>query len=174
MDHELLASVASAGQSADDVAPYRFGPAVSPHLAADLAGTQIEPLELPGQAWAQTESADVLVCEGVGGFLVPLTAGFYVRDLAIALDLPLVIAAEPGLGTINHTLLTLEAARGAGLEVAAVVLSGWPDQPGDIERSNKDTIAALGDVAVCTLGITNPGELADAGAGLPVDDWLKD
>ena len=54
------------------------------------------------------------------------------------------IAASPGLGTINHTLLTIEAARAAGLEVAAVVLTPWPEEPTEIERSNRETIAALG------------------------------
>ena len=57
------------------------------------------------------------------------------------------IAASPGLGTINHTLLTIEAARAAGLEVAAVVLTPWPEEPSEIERSNRETIAALGGVA---------------------------
>src|SRR5437868_11113272 len=63
-DHELLASVASAGQSPTDVAPSRFGPPVSPHHAADLAGTTLEPLELVRAAKAARERADVLVCEG--------------------------------------------------------------------------------------------------------------
>ena len=64
------------------------------------------------------------------------------RDLAVALALPLVVAARPGLGTINHTLLTLEAARSAGLAVAGVVLTPWPEHPSAMERSNRETIAA--------------------------------
>lgn len=173
MDHQLLAGAAGGSQSADDVAPHRFGPAVSPHLAAELAGVGIEPLDLAAKARAQAERADVLICEGVGGLLVPLTPGFLVRDLALELDLALVIAAEPGLGTINHTLLTIEAARTAGLAVASVVLTPWPEHPGDIERSNKDTVASLGDVEVCTLATTAPDDLARAGASLPIDEWLE-
>ena len=68
------------------------------------------------------------------------------------------IAAPPGLGTINHTLLTLEAARAAGLEVAAVVLTPWPESPDEIERSNRETIAASAEVPVQTLP---PINLAD-------------
>ena len=71
----------------------------------------------------------MLVCEGVGGLLVPLTLGYLVRDFARDLGMPLVIAAGPGLGTINHTLLTIEAARAVGLEVGAVVLTPWPGDP---------------------------------------------
>jgi dethiobiotin synthetase len=74
-----------------------------------------------------------------------------VRDLAVDLGLPLVVAASPGLGTINHTLLTIEAARAAGLGVAAVVLTPWPETPSQIERSNRETIGAIGEVEVLTL-----------------------
>ena len=91
------------------------------------------------------------VVEGVGGLLVPLSESYLVRDLAVELGLPLLVAARPGLGTINHTLLTLEAARAAGLEVRAVVLTPWPSQPEAIERSNRETIARLGAVEVATL-----------------------
>jgi dethiobiotin synthetase len=74
-----------------------------------------------------------------------------VRDLAADLGYPLAIAAPPGLGTINHTLLTIEAARAAGLEVAMVVLTPWPERPTRIEQSNRETIADLGDVDVRIL-----------------------
>jgi dethiobiotin synthetase len=103
---------------------------------------------------------------------VPLTTGYLVRDLALELDLPLLVAARPGLGTINHTLLTLEAARTAGLEVAAVVMTPWPEEPSDMERSNRVTIESLGDVRVCGLAPTSPDRLAEAGERLPLDDLL--
>ena len=163
-DHELLAD--ATGQAPEDVAPLRFGPAVSPHLAAELAGTAIEPVRLVETARAAAAAADVLVCEGVGGLMVPITTGYLVRDLALDLGLPLLIAARPGLGTINHSLLTLEAARAAGLEPRTVVLTPWPDEPSAMERSNRDTIAALGGVEVATLPHTTPDDLATAGAPL--------
>jgi dethiobiotin synthetase len=103
------------------------------------------------EAAAAAARGRFLVAEGVGGLLVPLTAGYHVRDLARDLGLPLVVAAAPGLGTINHTLLTLEAARGVGLEVRTVVLTPWPQRPGEIELSNRETIAALGRVGVEVL-----------------------
>ena len=167
-DHELLASVATAGQAPDDVAPYRFGPPVSPHLAAELAGTTIEPAELVTAA----RGHELLVCEGVGGLLVPITPGYFVRDLAMALDLPVVIAARPGLGTINHTLLTIEAARAGGLRVAAVVMTPWPEEPSPMERSNRGSVERLGDVDVHGLSHTTRARLAEAGGSLPVEDWL--
>jgi dethiobiotin synthetase len=167
-DHELLASVAGAGQSREEVAPYRFGPPVSPHLAAELAGVTIEPAELVATARAH----ELVVCEGVGGLLVPITPGYMVRDLAVDLALPVVIAARPGLGTINHTLLTVEAARAAGLRVASVVMTPWPEEPTALERSNRATVERLGRVPVSGLLRTTPDALAEAGASLPLDDWL--
>ena len=98
------------------------------------------------------------------------------RDLAVALGLPVVVAARPGLGTINHTLLTLEAARATRLKVAAVVLTPWPHAPSRMERSNRDTIDRLGAVPVVTLprlDAGHPDVLADAGDQLPLADWLR-
>jgi dethiobiotin synthetase len=150
-DHALLRRAAESDQSDAEIAPYRYGPPASPHLAAAQAGGEIEPGRLLISARAAAAGADALVCEGVGGLLVPLSSSYLVRDFAADLELPLVIAASPGLGTINHTLLTIEAAHGAGLDVEAVVLTPWPDEPGAIEESNRKTIEALGEVEVETL-----------------------
>lgn len=171
-DHELLAL--AAGMTPDAVAPLRFDPPVSPHLAATLAGQSIDPAAMI--ASARMEPQRTFVVEGVGGLLVPLAERFSVRDLAVELGLPLLIAASPGLGTINHTLLTIEAARAVGLSVVAVVLTPWPAEPGQMEQSNLETIAQLGQVEVALLeeiaSIDIP-ELARAGARLPWRDWLS-
>jgi dethiobiotin synthetase len=150
-DHALLRRASGSDQSDDEIAPYRYGPPASPHLAAALAGEEIDPERLRETARAAAEDADVLVCEGVGGLLVPLSPSYLVRDLAADLGYPMVVVASPGLGTINHTLLTIEAARAADLHVAAVVLNPWPEEPTEIERNNRETIAALSDAPVHTL-----------------------
>ena len=165
-DHELLARVT--GQTPGDVTPYTFGPAASPHWAAELAGRPIEPERLVSVARAAT---GFVVCEGVGGLLVPLTSGYSVRDLAVDLALPLVVAARTGLGTISHTLLTVEAARAAGLTVAGIVMTPWPERPEPIETSNRETVERLAGVTVSGLAAATPATLAAAGAALPVDDW---
>jgi dethiobiotin synthetase len=150
-DHELLRRAARSDQTDEEIAPYRYGPPASPHLAAAMAGEEIDPERLLGAARAAAEAAEFVVCEGVGGLLVPLTSSYSVRDLAADLGYPLVVAASPSLGTINHTMLTIEAARAASLDVASVVLTPWPEQPTEIERSNLETLAALAGATVRTL-----------------------
>lgn len=150
-DHALLRRAARSTQTDDEIAPYRFDPPTSPHLGAELAGEHIDPARLQAAARRASESADVLVVEGVGGLLVPLTLGYLVRDFARDLELPVVIAAAPGLGTINHTLLTTEAARAVGLDVELVLLTPWPGEPSAVERSNRAAIERLGQVRVETL-----------------------
>jgi dethiobiotin synthetase len=167
-DHVLLAQAAGSGQSPEDVTPYCFGPPLSPHYAAELSGTTIEPARLQAAARAH----ELVICEGVGGLMVPITTGYLVRDLAVDLGLPLVIAARTGLGTINHTLLTVEAARAAGLAVIAVVMTPWPEDPAPIERSNRETVERMGGVPVHGLPPTEPDSLAAAGRSLPIPDWL--
>jgi dethiobiotin synthetase len=155
-DHELLRRAAGSSQTDDEIAPYRYGPPVSPHLGAELAAEPIDPERLRRAARQAAAGADLLVAEGVGGLLVPLTSEYLVRDLARDLGLPVAVAAAPGLGTINHTLLTLESARAAGLDVAMVVLTPWPDEPDRVARSNRSTIAGLGAVDVAVLPRFDP------------------
>ena len=108
---------------------------------------------------------------------MPLAEDYTVRDLAVALGLPLLIAARPGLGTINHTLLTLAAARAAGLDVRAVVLTPWPEQPSEMERSNRETIARMGDIEVVGLGTCRAPRWPISrapGDALPWRSWLDE
>ena len=173
-DHELLAQVS--GTRPENTMLVGYGPPVSPHLAAQITQRPLELDSLVTAIRGATRPGQSLIVEGVGGLLVPLSERSSVRDLIRELALRVLIAARPGLGTINHTLLTLESARAAGLEVAAVVLTPWPDDPSVMERSNRETIARQGDVEVAGLGFVpgpDPATLAAATAGLPLERWLS-
>ena len=170
-DHDRLRTAAGSAQPPAEIAPYRFAPPVSPHLAAAAAGEQIDPYRLLAASRRASASGDVLVAEGVGGLLVPLSDDYLVRDFAADLGMPIVIAARPGLGTISHTLMTIECARHAGLQVAGVVLTPWPAQAGEMQRSNRETIARLGDVDVETLPALAVRAIP-AQHHLPVSRWL--
>lgn len=171
-DHERLRAAASSSQQPWDIAPYRFGPPVSPHLAAAAAGERIDPYRLLAAARRAARAGEVLVAEGVGGLMVPLSGTYLVRDLAADLGMPVVIAARPGLGTISHTLLSIECARAAGLSVKAVVLTPWPARPSEMERSNRETIARLGRVEVETLPMLAVRSIGPQRA-LPVEGWIE-
>ncbi len=174
-DHELLGE--AAGVDPQSVTLLRYGPPVSPHLAAAACGRPIEGEALVRSIRARAAAAEgaPVVIEGVGGLLVPLGEEWDVRRLAAELGLPVLIAARPSLGTINHTLLTLESARAVELTVAGVVLTPWPAEPSAIERSNRATIERLGAVEVSvlpTLPRPDMNLLAQAGEQLPLERWL--
>jgi dethiobiotin synthetase len=171
-DHDRLRSSARSCQRLEEIAPYRFSPPVSPHLAAETAGVRVKPGILRACATRASSVGDILIAEGVGGLLVPLADDYLVRDLAVELGFPLVVVARPGLGTISHTLMTLECARSVGLEVAAVVLTPWPDEPGAMERSNRETIARSGAVEVETLPRLDASGPIAPREDLPVERWL--
>jgi dethiobiotin synthetase len=125
------------------VCPLRFRAPLAPNIAARREGAQIYFEQLVHGADWWKGRVDVLLVEGVGGLLCPLTDRETIADLALALRYPLLIIARLGLGTINHTLLTVEAARSRGLPVAGIVLneaeplaslSGTEENPVEIER----------------------------------------
>jgi dethiobiotin synthetase len=172
-DHERLRASARSRQAPADVAPYLFDPPMSPHLAAERAGVTVEPHSLRAAAHAAAAAGDVLVAEGVGGLMAPLAHDYLVRDLAADLGLPVVVAARPGLGTISHTLMTVECARVAGLEVRAVVLTPWPRAPTEIHHSNRETVSRLTGVEVTTLPELDLQEPAlEPQPQLPVERWV--
>lgn len=176
-DHVLLGRLA--GLDPRDVAQFAFPFPASPHLASALAGAPLDPHQLEQRTVAAVRAAkerdERVVVEGVGGLLVPLAPTYTVADLAAALGLPLVVVARPGLGTINHTLLTIEAARRRDLPVVAVVLNPFPAQPTPIEADNERTIEALAAVPVYrfpAVSAPTADALSQAGAHLPWRSWL--
>jgi dethiobiotin synthetase len=153
-DAEALIEAIGGGADVERVAPLIFEAPLAPAVAARLGGEPLSWARVLGAVdgalswWA--DRADVMIVEGVGGLLCPLAEGATVADLAIALDYPLVIVARRGLGTLNHTLLTVEAARLRGLRVAGIVLN------------------ATGPAADPLAEATNPGELARRLDGIPL------
>ncbi|HKF69944.1 MAG TPA: ATP-dependent dethiobiotin synthetase BioD, partial [Vicinamibacterales bacterium] len=112
---------------------------LSPHLAARLSGVTIETPPLIDIA---TRSPHALIVEGAGGALVPINDRVLMADLMLSLGLPAVVVARSSLGTINHTLLTLEALRRRSIGIAGVVMVGVPD------ADNREAIERYGCVEV--------------------------
>jgi dethiobiotin synthetase len=115
----------------------RFEAAVAPSVAARLEAAPEPSLEpIVAAARELREAAGAILVEGSGGLLVPINERETFADLALALDLPLLIVARPGLGTLNHTALTVEVAQARGIEVAGVIVCGTSADPDIAERTN--------------------------------------
>jgi dethiobiotin synthetase len=121
--------------------PYKFEPACSPHLAAEKARTTIS-LDKIIESFATLQSRhDMVVAEGAGGIMVPIDKDTMMLDLMKALNLPVVLATRPGLGTINHTLLSINELRRAGLSIAGIIFCETKPPARDfIEIDNRKTI----------------------------------
>jgi dethiobiotin synthetase len=142
-DVDTLTAAIGGRFDSERVCPLRLQAPLAPNVAARREETQIDFERLcEGARWWQGR-VEILLVEGVGGLLCPLTDRETIADLAGALRFPLLVVARLGLGTINHTLLTIEAARNRGLEVAGVLLNepeplaslcGTEENPVEIER----------------------------------------
>jgi len=150
LDYALsMADMEVSDEDYRNMAPYTFEPACSPHLAANLAGTEIDIAEMIIAARTLASDYEFVVAEGAGGIMVPLNRREMMLDLMQALKLPVLIAARPGLGTINHTLLSIRALRSDGLDIAGVVfVASQPAEPGYIEEDNGTTIEQFGKVPI--------------------------
>jgi dethiobiotin synthetase len=148
-DAMLLKRWTGAVESVEEIAPYCFAAALAPLVAAGLEGRSVERAEVVARVRAVAERYDAILVEGAGGLLVPLGRDWTVADLAVSLGLPLLVLARAGLGTVNHTTLTVLAARQLGLDPIGVVLNGAADES---SRTNARLIERL--AAVPVLGQT--------------------
>ncbi len=150
LDYSLsMASMKVSEEDYANMAPYRFEPACSPHLAAELAGTEIDIAEMVIAARELASDYEFVLAEGAGGLIVPLNRRETMLDLMQALKLPVLLAARPGLGTINHTLLSIRTLRSEGLEIAGVVFVACTDKEFSfIEEDNAVAIEQFGKVPI--------------------------
>ncbi len=122
-DIEVLSAALGGQFPADRICPQRFDAALAPPEAARRESREIDANLLRSATRWWTDQVDLLLVEGVGGLLCPLTETETIADLAVDLGWPLVIVARSGLGTINHTLLTIDAARRRSLTIAGIIIN---------------------------------------------------
>ena len=175
-DAEFLAHFADARFPLDVICPQCFAEPLAPAVAAQRAGRPVD-WELIDRSIAHMcGQSDVMIVEGVGGLMVPMDDRHTFRDVAQWLKLPAVVVARPGLGTINHTLLTVAALRQAGIPVAGVVVNRYPAENASIaEETNPKAIEKWGKVPVlCVVpdeklgGLTLPAGIVSA---IDTVDW---
>ncbi len=178
-DARLLAEAARCQAPHEQISPYRFQLAASPELAAKNAKETIHPAEIISAEEQLAEAHDFMLVEGAGGLMVPLRGGYLIADLARELNYPLLVVTRPDLGTINHTLLTIHAARTLDLEVAGMIVNRMPAAPDAVEESAPHALASLASADLLAVTPDLPGDdaekvvqLAQAMEASPTFTWL--
>lgn len=150
------------------VNPYALNHPLAPSLACGLEGKRIEIEGIKRAFLELSRQFDFVVVEGAGGLMVPIIGSYFFADLARDLALPIIIVSRPGLGTINHTLLTVLAARVWGLDLLGVVINySEPETNSLAEKTNPQVIELLSNVPI--LGIVPFAELPNKKTELAID-----
>ena len=146
------------------VNPYCLGTPVVPAVAAEIEGIKIDIRRIKNAYDELSKRHDMLIVEGVGGLVVPIYNKYLVTDLINDLKLPVIIVAKPGLGTINHTLLTIRQAKVSRIKVLGVIINNYDEaNAGIAEKTAPAVIERIGKVPV--LGIVRHIERAETEEG---------
>ena len=151
-DTKFLLEVSENLDAAEKVCPYRFKTPASPYQAAQIAGETIRPRTIIENFKALKSQHSLMLIEGVGGLLVPITNRYNVANLAFEMGLPIIIVSRFRLGTLNHTLLTIQAARQHGLKIKGIILNHKENhQLNSVEKQQGKLIKQFSDIPI--LGI---------------------
>lgn len=170
LDAIALAEAADVRDAMELICPIRLALPAAPSVAADAEHRDIDLAAIRAAFDALRARHECVIVEGAGGLLVPIRASFTMADLARDLGLPLIVVARGRLGTVNHTLLTLEVAAGRGLAVAGVVLSHGPIPLSSADTANLAILRELlGARLLAEIPPFDPGEGAPPAGSLDVD-----
>jgi dethiobiotin synthetase len=151
-DAELLAHCANARHPLDLICPQRYAEPLAPAIAAERAKQPLDWEAINRSIKIMSRDSDVMIIEGIGGLLVPMDEKHTFLDAAADMKASAVVVARPALGTINHTLLTLQALRSRNIPVAGVVINRYPtDTPGLAEETNPRAIEKYGKVPILAI-----------------------
>jgi dethiobiotin synthetase len=178
-DGRLLQWAAASDDEPELITPYRLRAPLAPSVAAEKENVRIDCSLIAEAASTLASRHDYLIIEGAGGLMVPLAGGVLFADLIKNINFPLLTVCRPGLGTINHTLLTIYAARTMDIPLAGFLINNMPQNPGDAEESAPHTLASLASADLLgVLGHVSGSQqeqataLADQMEKLPTLPWL--
>jgi dethiobiotin synthetase len=148
-DGEFLLEMAGSSDPLKSIVPYQFKEPLAPAVAAQMEGVRIDVSAVVETFEALAKQHEFMIVEGAGGLLVPFSTSFLVIDLIKLLALPVLIVGRVGLGTINHTLLTVQCAQAANLTIRGIVLNSIAAEEETLAtQTNPDVIASLTDVPI--------------------------
>jgi dethiobiotin synthetase len=143
-DGMFIRTIGHMEENIDRVSPCRFLNPLSPLSASEIAGIPVDLQKIREACCSLSAKYDAVIIEGIGGLLVPITADYFVSDLARELGLPIIVVSRPGLGMINHTMLTVNYAAREGLTVAGIIINyNQPPEGTLAEKTNPDTIKKI-------------------------------
>ena len=149
LDIEFIYKVLGRDFDLEEVCPVRLKNPLSPYNAAEIEKTEINISSVLSSLKEKFLNASgIVLYEGAGGLLVPITRNYYMSDFAKDMGLQLIIVSRPGLGTLNHTLLTIEHAKKMGLQILGIVICNYPQKPDLAESLNINTLMQLTDVEI--------------------------
>ncbi|MBI5098148.1 MAG: dethiobiotin synthase [Nitrospirae bacterium] len=144
-----LVKAAQISEPVDLVNPYRFRQPLAPAIASELEGAVIIRKKIISAYNKLSNKYDITIIEGAGGIMVPIWKNYLFLDLIKDIALPIIIVSRPGLGTINHTLLTIEAARNRGIDIIGVIINCFANIKKDVSvKTNPQMIEKLTGVPV--------------------------
>lgn len=151
----------------ETLSTYLLKPPTAPYIAAEIDGVQINLNTVCREYQTLKQNCETVLVEGAGGLMVPVTKDAVMGDVANMLDLPVLIVARPDLGTINHTLLTINQAKVIGLDIAGVIINRYPQDTDDIaiktaprlieEYSDVNILGIIPDIP--DFDLAKPGEI---------------
>ncbi|NWF99240.1 MAG: dethiobiotin synthase [Nitrospirae bacterium] len=148
-DGMFLKKIANMQESVDIITPIRFREPLAPFTASKIEGKPINIGKIKDAFSRLSKKYELLIVEGIGGLLVPIKKNYYVLDLAKDIGLPLIVVARPSLGTLNHTMLTVNYAIKEGLRVAGIIMNyNKPPENTIAEKTNSDILKKISPVPI--------------------------
>jgi dethiobiotin synthetase len=177
-DAEFIAHCADVRFPLDVICPQRYAEPLAPAMAAERAGQPLDWSAIERSIVQMSADSDVMIVEGVGGIMVPMDARHTFVDVAKWLNIPAIVVARPGLGTINHTLLTIAALKAAQIPCVGVVINRYPPDNATVaEETNPRAIEKWGKTPVLCLvpdeklgGLQLPAGIVSA---VDAVDWAR-
>lgn len=172
-DTELLAAAANVGDMDDDLNPVFFPIAASPLMASMITKNHISLKSVLSAFQRIRRRHEFVVVEGIGGIMVPLTNSYLLGDFVKLLGLQLIVVSRPNLGSVNHTLLTVNACKKYGLDIVGIIINRMPSKPDIVESMTPQFIRKLTGIPVIAI-IPEQARPNSQATGRCMERWFAD